>query len=163
MRSGARTREPSMKSAALRQGLLRSSERASASFGTMDTPTAQPPQLLDAAGAAGLLGIALATFERCVEPELARVRIGSSFRYDRQDLLAWIGAHKVLGPDATPATSEFLTRGEAARFLRVDVRTLSRWESEGRLKGVKLTAGRQGRKVFRRAEIDRFVRDADGG
>lgn len=119
-------------------------------------------RLVDAAGAAGLLGISVVMFLRKVEPELARIKIGPSFRYDRRDLDAWISAHKTVGQETARATSEFLTLSETARHLRVTVRTLSRWESEGRITGVKFTPAKQGRKVFRRSEVERFLREAEG-
>lgn len=51
---------------------------------------------------------------------------------------------------------------EVADVLRVTERTVRRWEAEGRLRSLKLTPGRGGRRVYARTEVLRFVAEAGG-
>jgi excisionase family DNA binding protein len=52
------------------------------------------------------------------------------------------------------------TRAELAKLLRVEIRTVDRLVSEGRLRVTKLAQGKSGRCVFLRAEIERFLLEA---
>jgi predicted site-specific integrase-resolvase len=59
----------------------------------------------------------------------------------------------------TPQTVlELLTREEAAEYLRVSLRTLDGARRAGLLKGAVVSPGRV---VFRRVELDRYVRSCE--
>ncbi|MDH5670779.1 MAG: helix-turn-helix domain-containing protein [Myxococcales bacterium] len=65
-------------------------------------------------------------------------------------------------PDEWSDVPLLLTRSEAAKLLRVDDRTIARWDAIGRLPSVKLTPGRPGRKLYRREDLRRLVEQAAG-
>lgn len=57
-------------------------------------------------------------------------------------------------------TAPLLTIGEAARYLGVSVDTLRRWDSDGRLRSIRLTAG--GHRRYRRDEIESLLTRENG-
>ena len=56
-------------------------------------------------------------------------------------------------------TSEYLTSAQVAHLFDVDVSTVSRWLSSGRIEGTRLGTGRTSALMFHRADVIEFGGD----
>jgi len=59
------------------------------------------------------------------------------------------------GQDGTPTGDDYVTPGEAARYLHVSPKTINRWANDGRIPCI-VTLG--GHRRFRRKDVDAAVR-----
>jgi excisionase family DNA binding protein len=57
--------------------------------------------------------------------------------------------------DSTPIGDDYVTPGEAARYLHVSPKTINRWANDGRIPCI-VTLG--GHRRFRREDVDAAVR-----